>query len=125
VNDSRDDFFYNVELEATMKLPSIGEFERAVLLAVIQLGDEAYGVAIRDHLEHVLDRTISFGAVYTTLDRLIAKAAVTASVGPPTAVRGGRAKKFFRLTSTGRRALERSLDHSRAILSMLESRSRV
>ena len=106
-----------------MALPSVGEFERAVLLAVIRLGDVAYGVSIRDHLEEVLQRRISFGAVYTTLDRLFEKGFVSTRFGDPTPQRGGRAKKFFTVLPRGRRALERAREASEAIWSISPIRS--
>jgi PadR family transcriptional regulator PadR len=118
------DFFYNVEqIGVCMSNPTVGEFERAVLLAVIRLGDEAYGVRIRDHLEEALGRRISFGAVYTTLDRLLEKGLVSARVGDPTPQRGGRAKKFFTVLAPGRRALERARETSEAIWSISPIRS--
>ncbi len=93
----------------------VGEFERAVLLALIRLGDEAYGVSVRDELERRLGRRVSFGAVYTTLDRLAEKDMVSSRVGEPTAERGGRAKKFFRIEPRGLRALEHARKSSEAV----------
>jgi PadR family transcriptional regulator PadR len=106
-----------------MRGSSLGEFERAVLLAVIRLGHEAYGVSIRDHLEEALQRRISFGAVYTTLDRLVEKGFVATHLGDPTPQRGGRAKKFFTPLPRGRRALERAREASEAIWSISPLRS--
>ena len=82
-----------------------GHFETAVLLAVTRLGEEAYGVAIREELETQLGRSVSFGGVYTTLDRLAKKGFVSSFTGDPTPERGGRAKKFFRITPAGSRAV--------------------
>jgi len=82
-----------------------GHFETAVLLAVTRLGEEAYGVAIREELEKQLGRSVSFGGVYTTLDRLAKKGFVSSFTGDPTPERGGRAKKFFRITPAGSRAV--------------------
>jgi DNA-binding PadR family transcriptional regulator len=93
----------------------IAEFERAVMLAVLRLGDEAYGVAIRHELQARLERSVSFGAVYTTLDRLLRKELVSSTIGQPTAERGGRAKKFFLVTKAGTAALEHARRASRAI----------
>lgn len=93
----------------------LGEFERAVLLAVIRLGDRAYGVSIREELEKRLARAVSFGAVYTTLDRLEEKGLVSSSRGEPTAARGGRAKKFFHVEAAGRARLEHARRASNAI----------
>jgi PadR family transcriptional regulator PadR len=104
------DFFYNVELMRT-----IGEFERAVLLAILHIGDQAYGVNVRRELERALRRSVSFGAVYTTLDRLLEKGLVSAASGDPTPERGGRAKKFFTVESAGRKALARARKTQEAI----------
>ena len=92
-----------------------GEFERAVLLAVLRLGDNAYGVAIRAELEKRLRRNVSFGAVYTTLDRLLEKRLVSTYTGDPTPERGGRAKKFFKVEPRGVESLEHARRASEAI----------
>jgi len=78
------------------------------MLAVMSLEKRAYGVAIRDELEQRLERDVSFGAVYTTLDRLEAKGFVSSSHGEPTPERGGRAKKFFVVEPPGLEALKQS-----------------
>jgi PadR family transcriptional regulator, regulatory protein PadR len=101
------DFFYIVEqMSSGNAIRPLGEFERAVLLAVTRLGDTAYGVAIRAELEQQLSRPVSLGSVYTTLDRLLAKGLVSTSQGEPTPERGGRAKKFFAIEARGVEALE-------------------
>jgi DNA-binding PadR family transcriptional regulator len=87
-------------------LRPIGDFECAVLLAVMRLGENAYGVAVQRELEHRLKRSVSFGAVYTTLNRLIDKDMVSAHLGDPTPERGGRAKKFFAVQPLGVKALQ-------------------
>lgn len=86
----------------------LGEFEQLILLALARLGDEAYGVTIRDTLEERAGRTPSFGAIYSTLRRLEQKGLVRSFLGEPEAVRGGKAKKFVVLTPRGRRALRES-----------------
>lgn len=86
----------------------LGEFERAVLVALIRLGDDAYGVAIRRHLVNRLHREIAIGAIYTTLQRLEDKGLVSSFMGDPTPQRGGRAKRFFRIEAAGLEALERN-----------------
>jgi len=91
-----------------------GEFEQAVLLALVRLGEQAYGVRIRAELETRLHRAVSIGAVYTTLDRLVAKGYVTTSLGEPTAERGGRAKKFFHLAAPGLAALNHARQTTQA-----------
>lgn len=83
----------------------MGEFEQLVLLAILRLGDGAYGMAVRAELEARTGRDVSYGAVYTTLDRLEKKGWVSHRLGESTAERGGRARKFFRLEREGRVAL--------------------
>ena len=94
-----------------MKRPPdpLGEFEQLVLLALVRLGENAYGVAIANEIEGKTGRDISLGAVYKTLERLETKGYVSTSIGEPTAERGGRRKKFFHLTPTGSRALKHAL----------------
>jgi DNA-binding PadR family transcriptional regulator len=83
----------------------LGGFESLLLLAVLRLGDRAYGVTIRQELWDQAKRDVAVGAIYTGLDRLEQKGYVTSTMGEPTAERGGRAKKFYRLTASGKRAL--------------------
>jgi PadR family transcriptional regulator PadR len=84
---------------------SLGEFEQLVLLALARLGEEAYGVTIRETLLEHAQRRASFGAIYSTIRRLEAKGLVKSHKGEPEAVRGGRAKKYVVLTKRGRVAL--------------------
>ena len=81
----------------------LGEFELMVLLAVIRLGDEAYGVPLARELAEGRGREVSAGSVYAALERLEAKALVTSSLGESTPERGGRAKRYFRATEDGLR----------------------
>lgn len=83
----------------------LNEFEELVLMAVARLGDDAYGVKIRRTIEEVGGRFISIGAVYSTLERLEEKGLVSSWQGKPTAERGGRAKRFFRVEDPGLQAL--------------------
>jgi len=91
--------------------------ESAVLLAVHSLDGEGYGVSIRAALEQRLERDVSFGAVYTTLDRLLAKGFVSVSMGDPTPERGGRAKKHYRIEASGLEALEKARRRSETLWS--------
>ena len=84
----------------------LGEMELMVLLAVVRLGDEAYGVPISKELLDLAGREVSLGSIYAALDRIEQKGFVTSSLGDPTPERGGRAKRYFRVTSTGVRALK-------------------
>jgi PadR family transcriptional regulator len=88
----------------------LGEFEQLVLLALVRLGPEAYGVAIREEIEEQTGRDVALGAVYTTLLRLEDKGLVATRLGDPTPQRGGRRKKFYRPLAAGRRELAASLD---------------
>jgi PadR family transcriptional regulator, regulatory protein PadR len=83
----------------------IGEFEELVLLTVASLGDEAYGVAIKEDIEKRADRTISIGALHSTIARLEEKNYLKSWMGDPTQERGGRRKRFFELTTQGKEAL--------------------
>ena len=81
----------------------LGEFELMILLAVIHLGEEAYGVPISRELEAQRGRDVSVGSVYAALERMEGKGLVSSSVGDPTPERGGKAKRFFRITKEGLR----------------------
>lgn len=83
----------------------MGEFEQAVLLAILHLGDHAYGMEIRKEIEERTGREVAIGAVYTTLERLARKGYVSSRIGEPTASRGGRAKKFYAVGPEGLEAL--------------------
>jgi DNA-binding PadR family transcriptional regulator len=81
----------------------LGEFELMILLAVIHLGEEAYGVPISRELELQRGREVSVGSVYAALERMEGKGLVSSSLGDPTPERGGKAKRFFRVTKEGLR----------------------
>jgi DNA-binding PadR family transcriptional regulator len=89
------------------RIDTLGEFEQAVLLAVVHL-DDAYGVTIRREIEARTHRTIAVGALYTALDRLERKGYVNSTLSDPTPTRGGRSKRHFRITPAGRGALQQS-----------------
>ena len=99
----------------------MGEFEQMVLLALLRLGDEAYGVRIRKLLELTTGRPISLGSIYKTLQRLESKGYVTNRVGEPTAVRGGRRKKYYQIEPGGLAVLNQSLSALRKLLHGLNS----
>lgn len=86
----------------------LGEFEQIILLALMRLAEDAYGMRVRREIEERTGRAVSIGAVYATLDRLQSKALVQSSLGEPTAERGGRAKRTFVLTAEGATALKQS-----------------
>ena len=76
-----------------------------ILLAVLRIGENAYGVPIAAEIEEKGGRTVLVGAIYTALDRLEENGLVTSAYGDPTPERGGRAKRFFRVTTKGVRAV--------------------
>jgi PadR family transcriptional regulator, regulatory protein PadR len=83
----------------------LGEFEQLVLLAVLRLGDAAYGVPIREEIERRAGRSVTIGALYATLDRLEAKGYLRSWFADPTPTRGGRSKRYFQLLPAGEEAL--------------------
>lgn len=87
----------------------LGEFEQVVLLAVVRLGDEAYGAAIRREIETRCGRWVSIGAAYATLDRLVEKGYLKAHEAA-SADRGGRARRFFTVSPAGTAALQAARD---------------
>lgn len=93
----------------------LGEFEQLVLLALLRLGPDGYGVPVRAELARRAGRDVSLGTVYRTLLRLEAKGLIVGRVGDPTPERGGRRKKLYTPTAAGREALARSLASLRAL----------
>lgn len=98
----------------------LGEFEQLVLLALIRLGDEAYGVTVQREIAERTGRAPAFGTVYTTLARLEAKGLATSRLGDPTPERGGRRKKYFDVTVAGRSAVRESLRALRTMMRGLD-----
>ncbi|NVK86417.1 MAG: PadR family transcriptional regulator [Cytophagia bacterium] len=84
----------------------IGEFEELVLLVVAILHDNAYGISVMEEIENQTDRKINISAVHSALDRLETKGFVRSEVGGATAERGGRRKRFFKITMAGQSALD-------------------
>jgi PadR family transcriptional regulator, regulatory protein PadR len=95
----------------------LGEFEHIVVLALLRLGDRAYGVTVRQEIESRTNREVSIGSVYATLERLETKGYVKSHRGDPTPERGGRSKRFFRVTPGGVAAVNRT---QRALQSMTQ-----
>lgn len=88
----------------------LGEFEEIVLLTVAVLDNKAYGIAIKDDIEERLVRKVSVGAMRTALNRLEKKGFLESHFGEATKERGGKRKRFFVITSFGRRAIESTKD---------------
>lgn len=93
----------------------LGELELMVLLALVHLGDQAYGVPIARELEKYRGRDVALGSIYAALERLEGKGLVVSALGDPTPERGGRAKRYFQLTKEGLRELH----ETRRVLSEL------
>lgn len=87
----------------------LGEFEQVVVLAVLAVGEAAYGIPVRDEITTRTSRRVSLGAIYKTLGRLEAKHLVTSRLGEPTARRGGRRTRCYTVTVAGRRAVREAL----------------
>jgi DNA-binding PadR family transcriptional regulator len=98
----------------------LGDFEQLVMLAVMRLDGDAYGSSIRDELKARAEREVSPGAIFTTLERLESRGLVTSRYGEPTPERGGRSKRYYKLSAEGRRSLARSLRAVRRLMQGLE-----
>ena len=86
-----------------MATPTLSNFELMVMLAIIRIGDQAYGVSISDEIEEASGKEVLLGSVYDALTRLEEKGLVASALGEATPERGGRAKRHFRATSKGLR----------------------
>jgi PadR family transcriptional regulator, regulatory protein PadR len=99
---------------------ALGEFEQLVLLALLQIGEQAHAVPIHREIARRTGRDVSLGAIYKTLDRLDSKGLVSSAIGDPTPERGGRRKKVYRVEPRGMRALRASVKGLRQMLHGLE-----
>jgi len=98
----------------------LGELEQIVLLAVLRVGDEAYGVPVLAEIEGRTGRALTLATVHKTLTRLEEKGLVRSRTGEPTPTRGGRRKRYFAVTAAGRRALRENIAGLRRLASGLE-----
>ena len=98
----------------------LGEFEQIVLLAILRLADDAYGVPIRREIERRTGRGLTVGALYRTLDRLEEKGYVSSAFSDPMPERGGRSKRYFKVKPPGLRALRASREALAAMWEGLE-----
>jgi PadR family transcriptional regulator, regulatory protein PadR len=89
-----------------MKEYQLGEFEEIVLLTVAILHEDAYGVSIKEEIESRLDRKVSVSALQTALRRMEQKDYLKSNLGEATAIRGGKRKRYFKVTKTGKAALD-------------------
>lgn len=88
----------------------LGSFEQAVLLAILRLGDNAYGRAVLSDVQARLEREVAAGAVHATLARLERKGLIASRLGPGTPIRAGKARRFYRIRANGFRALNDARD---------------
>jgi len=99
---------------------NLGELEQLILLAILRLRADAYGVTIRAELAERAGRTVAPGALYTALERLESKKLITSRMGDPTPQRGGKAKRHVRVTAAGMDALTRSVQAYERLLEGLK-----
>lgn len=99
----------------------LSEFEQLVLIALVRLGNDAYGVTICDDIAARSGRAASIAAVYKTLDRLETRGFVASRIGEPTSERGGRRKKHFKVLALGQRALKQSMAALKRMTAGIES----
>jgi len=103
---------HNVEERSWMaKGDNLGEFEQLILAALMMLGENAYGMTIHEQVEKLAEgvRSVSLGSCYTTLDRLEQKGYVQSWFSDPTPQRGGRSKRYFKITGIGQVAINNSM----------------
>ncbi len=89
--------------------------ETALLLSILRLGEDAYGVAIKEDVSEFMSKRISYGTLYSYLDQLFRKGLISKSIGDPTPERGGRRKIFYKLTKKGIHALESAYELQKLI----------
>lgn len=100
--------------------PNLGEFEQLILLAILRLRDDAYGVTIRKELATCAGRNVAPGAMYTALERLETKGLITSRMSDSTPQRGGRAKRLVKVTAAGMKALTRAVGAYERLLDGLD-----
>ena len=93
-----------------MARDGLGDLERRVLLAIVHLHGDGYAVSIAAELQERFGKSVSFGAVYATVDRLEKKRFVSSRLGDPTPERGGKPKRFYRIEAPGQLALAQTRD---------------
>ena len=86
----------------------LGEFEMKVMMALLRLGSDAYGMTVRREISDRTGRDVSIGAIYATLDRMERKGFVSSFKGEATPERGNRAKRYFKIEAPGRRVFDES-----------------
>jgi PadR family transcriptional regulator PadR len=99
----------------------LGEFEYAVLLAILHLDEDAYAVPVRELIEQRTGRPVARGALYTGLDRLESKGCLKSRMGDPSDERGGKARRYYSVTAAGMKALRATHDAFSSLTKGLES----
>jgi PadR family transcriptional regulator, regulatory protein PadR len=99
----------------------LGEFEYAVLLAVLHLDEGAYAVPIRELIEQRTGRPVARGALYTGLDRLEGKGCLKSRMGDPSEERGGKARRYYTVTAAGMKAIRATHEAFASLTKGLES----
>lgn len=102
-------------------VPAVADIEQVVMLALLRLQDDAYGISVRDAIEARIGRAVALSSVYAALERLETKGLVRSWMGEPTALRGGRRKKHFALQPRGRAALARAHHDYQSLVEGLET----
>jgi PadR family transcriptional regulator PadR len=102
--------------------PVVGEFEQLALLALLRLGNGAYGATIRREIQDRTRRDVAIGTVYMTLARLEAKKMICSYVGSPSSHRGGRRRKHYEQDTRGEHALGRAYRALKTLADGLETR---
>lgn len=96
-------------------MKELTKLEEVVMLAILSLGDEAYGVNIKLKVHEIMGKEYFYNTLYTTFDQLIRKGFIVKDFGEPTAVRGGKRKVFFQMTKEGKAALERAFERQQRV----------
>lgn len=99
----------------------LGEFEQIVLLAILRLGDDAYAIPVRDEIATRTGRAVSRGALYTALERLETKGCLRSTMSEPLPERGGRSRRYYRVTPGGLAALRAAREALMALWRGVES----
>jgi len=127
MNDLLAGFYYNVVIwgitsrrAGDFLVDHLGEFEQIILFSVLSLGEEAYGLAIRERIEERTGRVVSSGAIYTSLGRLQDRGLVSSRVETPEDGRVGRPRKYYTLEREGARALRAAWTGLQAVASGLD-----
>ena len=96
-------------------MKDLSKLEEVVMIAVLRLGDDAYGVEIKTKVKEILGKEHFYSTLYTTFHQLVQKGYITKHFGEPTAVRGGKRKVYFQLTQSGMDMLEKAFERQKKV----------